>query len=372
MKRNLFLLSILVTFVSISFPSTSGEMRRIIFGGTTAGRIFVRDYQILGNGRWDQLRELSFNSLGPVGTLASTRPNQQLKFSVFYTYEQNQEIKARNVRIDYEKFEIESDTALSGNFANFDLGVWRIQGGLTNRYRFSSTEQDHDVVSQKIRDTSGKPFKKKTQIFNNDEDFLPVSTSFDWWGTHTAQILFQRSTGDFFGDFRGITRSGKPQNDLVRYRFNSDVLNVSVSGRYTKDGSDSYVVATRDFKREGSTFKTSVSLNLFDAENHRPLDSRLVYNYRNVASDIQLSALALKTTILYEANDRDQPEDSRSYLIAGFPKGGKLLTYLQQYDRFSLIKDFNQVLVGPNDPIFQNSDHFYGYYAVGFFYMPEN
>ena len=371
MKKNLFLLLILVSFASISFPSTTGDSKRVIFGGTTAGDIFVRDYQILSSGRWDKVRDLKFKALGPVGTIAATRPNDNQLFSVYYTYEQNQEIKARNVQIDFTDFRIKKDVAISATYGSFSIGTWQTQADLKIRGRFSSVEQDGDVVTQNTANASGKPGAKRTQIFNNDDDFFPVSTSFDWRGHQTAQVLFQKSSGDFFADFNSLRPNGKPGNNLRRYRFNSDVLNISLGLRYThSNGLNTYAVATRDHKLEGTTHKTSLSLNLFNADTNEPIDSRLVYNYRTLPTTNLLNAAAFNTTYIYDAFDRNQPEQSDSYVIYGFPKGGKLLTYAQQFNPFTLAKVRNQVLVGKNDPILQMADQFYGLYAVGFRYYP--
>jgi hypothetical protein len=234
MKKNLFLLLILASFASISFPSTTGDgPKHVIFGGTTAGRIFVRDYEILSSGRWDLVRDLVFDSKGPVGTIAATRPNDNNLFSIYYTYEQNQTILGRNVQIDFTNFQIKKDVVLSGTYGTFALGTFRIQADLKSRRRLSSVEEDGDVVTRNTSDASGKPGAKEKQIFNNDQEFFPISTSFDWKGTHTAQVLFQASSGDFFADFRGLSPRGKPKNDIKRFRFNSDVINISVGVRYT-------------------------------------------------------------------------------------------------------------------------------------------
>jgi hypothetical protein len=374
MKKNLFLVLILSSFASISFPDTAGDgPKHVIFGGTTGSRIFVRDYQILSSGRWDLVRDLVFDAKGPVGTIAGTRPNDENQFSLYYTYEQNQQILGRNVRIDFTNFQIKKDVALSGTYGSFSFGTWRIQAELKNRGRLSSVETDSDVVTQKTADASGKPGAKKKEIFNNDNAFVPVSTSFDWNGTHTAQVLLETTSGDFFAVFRSLSRRGKPNNDIKGFSFNSDVGNISVGVRYTHpNGLNTYTVATRDFKLEGQTFKTSLGLNLFNADEHSPLSNRLVYNYKNLGSANLFNAAVLNTTYIYDVVDRDQPQNSWSYLIYGFPKGGKLLTYAQQFNPFTLAKVRNQVLVGANDPILQNADHVYGLYAVGFTDYSQN
>src|SRR5687768_5647532 len=100
MKKGLFLLFVLACFVSLSFPAPAGEINRVIFGGTTAGDIFVRDYEILPNGKWNKLRDLSFPSLGPVGTIAASAPNNKLQFTLKYSYSNANTILGSNVLID--------------------------------------------------------------------------------------------------------------------------------------------------------------------------------------------------------------------------------------------------------------------------------
>ncbi len=223
MKKSLLVLLVLACFVSASFPAVTGDPNRFIFGGTTGGTIFVRDYGILPSGKFDKLRDLSFVAKGPVGTITVSAPINN-KFNLYYTYQDNGQPKGRNVALDYEKFEVLGERGLSTQFGTYSIGGFVTQAQSSNPFRWDFVDIGYNVVTQKTRLETGNPFGQKTQIFDNDNDFFPASTSIAWGGTHSAQILFQRSTGDFFGDFRSLTPQGKPVNDAKRYRFNSNTL----------------------------------------------------------------------------------------------------------------------------------------------------
>jgi len=309
---------------------------------------------------------------GAVGTIAITPLNAQENFSLYYTYEdKNQQIQARNIRIDYDQFQILKDGPLPAEYGTYSIGVFQIQKKATNRSRLSFVNQDEDLLTEKIRDTTGKPFTTKTKIFDNNPDFIPLSTTVNWQGSHSAQALFQRSTGFFFGDFRNLSTTGKPSGNPVRFQFGREVFNISAGITYSpSNGSSFYNVATKERKQQGSSDQNGVFLHQFDAATNLPFGpTRTVSSFKNI-SPLNFNAAFFNTTYIYDCPDKSDISKSRSWIIWGeeSKQCHKLITYAREFNPISLKLGFKQTVVGCNDPILRQSMYFYGLYGMNVMY----
>jgi|GEM_PF-4514110 len=368
MKKQLLLVFLLATAVSTSFPATTDMTEKIIFGGTIASSIFVREYDVPPMGKWKFSRELVIPAKGSVGTIGITPLNSKEEFSLYYTYQsQNQQIQARNIRIDYDNFNILKDTSVPAQYGTYSVGVNIITKISMNRARFGFVTTGYDVSTEKIRDTTGKPFTKKTPIFDGNPDFIPLSTSISWDGTHAAQALLQRSTGSFFGDLQNLSNTGKPSGNPVRYQFSREVFNVSAGITYDRPGGSSfYNVATQERNIKGSIDQTGVFLHQLDAATNQPIGSPVtVSSFKNISAS-NFNAAFFNTAYIYDQPDKSDLTKSRSWFIWGeeSKQCHKLVTFAREFNPFTLKRGFKQTLVGCNDPILKNNTYFYALYGM--------
>jgi len=133
-----------------------------LLAGTTGKQIYVREYRIASSGEWSQLRDLLFPARGLVIATSMTPPDSSGEFSIYYTYWSQQEIHARNVRIDQKKFKVITDTPLKTG-GSYIIATFQASTTAKNNQRLVFEDKE-DLVMQKIQTTSGKPFLKKTKF----------------------------------------------------------------------------------------------------------------------------------------------------------------------------------------------------------------
>jgi hypothetical protein len=368
MKKNLFLLLVLVCFVTASFPATTGMPNRVIFGVTNGATIFVRDYEVLPNARWNFLRELQITAKGPVGTIAATRPNDNARFSILYTYQSGSDILGRQVGINYDTFQITSDKELGPIFGGYNLNYCRIQNDVPNRGRFSYIHNDRDFSSHKIRDGSDKVLKKPLDVIQNNDQDLVINTDVEWSCTYAGQIRLSLPTEKFFLDIREQNGAAKPVGSQITFGFTGgEVLNLGLGRFYDHLGFRSNVIATREHKLEGSTHKTSVNLALLDWDQKQTIKLGAVYRNKSYSST-QFQASIFNTLDLSDLYNSDEPEKSISILTYGIPVKGDFITRLRFFNPGTLAKiGKDQTIIGPGDPVLEMTGYGYGYYSTWYY-----
>ena len=357
MKKGFFLVFVLVFCVTATYPSGRLLTNHFIIGSAFGDRIWVMDWEIPPNvgGDLRMLRSTVITAPGSVGWVGTSTVNAQGNFSVdFYYQDGPDDIDGRSIQFEFDTFRKLREFSIQAEYGGYSGGTFRARTGAV-RGRVGLVQPDFDVAFQKYRDATGRPAGPQTQIFDNDSDFFPVATGYEWDAFYAAQVVFQRSTGDFFGDFVSLKPNGKPNDDLKRYRFQNDVVNVALGDRFQARVGFTYTVATRDVKVEGTTYKTAVALNQFNSDN-TPIDSRIIYNFKPIPERI-LNAAVFNSVYIASYDDR-------RWLMAGVPAGGKFITVAWEFDAETLQTLNKQTIISKADLNRWNTDSTYALYGT--------